>query len=324
MKLFIDTNIFLSFYHLSSDDLEELRKLSVLLRQRQVELLLPSQVVDEFRRNRENKIADSLKGLREQKLNLQYPQICKDYEEYSKLSELQKEYEKHHTILLEKINKNVNCEGLKADAIIKELFDLATLIDITDDLVKRAQLRYNRGNPPGKKNSLGDAIIWESILTVPEKNDVHFITDDGDYCSPLNKDMFNGFLLYEWSNAKGSHLFFYKRLSNFFKAYFPDIRLASELEKDLLIRSLAQSRTFAQTHSIIAQLNKYIDYTADQINDIIVAAISNGQIYRIINDDDLRDFFTNIIIDYENVINPENYDQLVELLESDGYEEEED
>lgn len=34
MNLFIDTNVLLSFYHVSSDDLEELEKLVVLLEQR--------------------------------------------------------------------------------------------------------------------------------------------------------------------------------------------------------------------------------------------------------------------------------------------------
>jgi hypothetical protein len=63
MNLFIDTNIFLSFYHLSSDDLEELRKLGVLLDKKKVTLLLPKQVIDEYRRNREVKIADALKPI---------------------------------------------------------------------------------------------------------------------------------------------------------------------------------------------------------------------------------------------------------------------
>ena len=31
MNLFIDTNVFLSFFHLSNDDLEEIHKLAVLI-----------------------------------------------------------------------------------------------------------------------------------------------------------------------------------------------------------------------------------------------------------------------------------------------------
>ena len=82
MDLFIDTNVILSFYHLTSDDLEELRKLTVLLQRKRVKLSLTDQVVSEFRRNRENKISEAIKALREQCLNLQFPQLCKDYSEY--------------------------------------------------------------------------------------------------------------------------------------------------------------------------------------------------------------------------------------------------
>ena len=57
MLLFIDTNIFLSFYEFTKDDLEELKKLSRMLAEDELTLLLPSQVVDEFWRNRDERIA---------------------------------------------------------------------------------------------------------------------------------------------------------------------------------------------------------------------------------------------------------------------------
>jgi len=97
INLFIDTNVLLSFYHLTSDDLEELKKLAVLVRQGKVRLLLPEHVKTEFRRNRANKIADALKRLREQRLNPQVPQLSKEYE---RLRTAHKQYEKSHTELL--------------------------------------------------------------------------------------------------------------------------------------------------------------------------------------------------------------------------------
>ena len=108
MNLFIDTNIFLSFYHLTSEDLEELRKLAVLLDQKKVTLYVTDQVIDEFRRNREAKIADALKRLTDQKLTLQFPQMCKDYPEYGELRELQKEYESAHSALLATSETSMN------------------------------------------------------------------------------------------------------------------------------------------------------------------------------------------------------------------------
>lgn len=82
MNLFIDTNVFLSFFHLSNDDLEEIHKLAVLIDKGDVTLWLTEQVKNEFKRNRESKISDAVKKLKEQKSKPQFPQICKDYEEY--------------------------------------------------------------------------------------------------------------------------------------------------------------------------------------------------------------------------------------------------
>src|SRR5262245_19658987 len=76
MNIFIDTNIWLSFYHFSSDDLEELRKLGVLLEKRTVRVHLPEQVVEEFRRNREAKFVDAMKRFKDEKLSDEFPQLC--------------------------------------------------------------------------------------------------------------------------------------------------------------------------------------------------------------------------------------------------------
>lgn len=91
-NLFLDTNTYLSFYHYSSDDLEELRKLAVLLQQKKLVLCLPRQVVDEFRRNRDAKIADALKRFRDEKLS-EFPQMCKDYPEYEAARDALKKYQ---------------------------------------------------------------------------------------------------------------------------------------------------------------------------------------------------------------------------------------
>ena len=45
--------MFLSFFHLSSDDLETLLQLTALVRRKHVTLLLPDQVIHEFHRNRD-------------------------------------------------------------------------------------------------------------------------------------------------------------------------------------------------------------------------------------------------------------------------------
>jgi predicted nucleic acid-binding protein len=318
MNIYLDTNILLSFYHLTSEDLEELKKLVALLKQKKAQLLLPEQTRDEFYRNRAGKIADAIKKLREQTLNLQFPAMCKDYAPYDELRKLQKAYEKLHAELLEKLQKDIDAAKLKADTLTSELFSLATVIASTDDLVDSARLRFDVGNPPGKNNSLGDAINWLALLkATKEKEDLHFIGGDKDYRSALDDDRFNEFLLREWIDTKKSNIAFYRVLSAFFKEKFPEIKLASELEKETLIASLATSGTFARTHFLVAQLAKNPEFTAAQANNIIQAATSNNQVLWIANDADVNDFLVSVIAKHEAAIDADKLAELRPHLKKD-------
>lgn len=93
MNLYIDTNIYLDFYHFSKGDLDELEKLTKLIKNQEITLYLPQQTKDEFIRNREKTINHAINSLKEQKFKA-YPQIVKDYAEYNKLKEIEQEYKK--------------------------------------------------------------------------------------------------------------------------------------------------------------------------------------------------------------------------------------
>lgn len=315
MNLFIDTNIFLSFYHLTNDDLEELRKLSVLLATGEVTLFLTDQVIDELERNRENKIADAIKRLKDQHLNLQFPQLCKDYEEYSTLRELQQQYEVEHSKLLTKILADVSANTLKADQVIDDLFENARIVKTSDALIQRARLRMEVGNPPGKNGSLGDAINWESVLeAVPDGEELFLVADDKDYYSPIDENNLKEFLLREWLDVKKSNVIVFRRLSTFFKKHFSQIKLASELEKELLIRKLASSGSFATTHSVVAQLAQFDGFSSIQVNEIVEATLSNRQVRWIICDDDVNEFLCSFANTYKDQIEDKHLEALTKEL----------
>jgi hypothetical protein len=315
--LFIDTNVFLSFLHYSSDDLEELKKLEVLLRDGRIRLPLPDQVVAEFRRNREGKLADSLKKLRDVRVAPQFPQICKDYAEYEELRRHQRAFEEAHKRLVEKIVADIEKKSLKADALIKALFGAGQGLEIRPALVARARLRSDIGNPPGKKGSLGDAVNWEALLAgVPDGEDLYFVSSDSDYSSDLDEDRFDPFLAEEWEAAKRSRIIFFKRLSLFFRAQFPEIKLAAEAEKDLAIRDLADSGSFARTHSVIARLRQYTDFTPSQLNEVVSATLANNQVHWIASDEDVHSFLSAVSAGREDQIDPAKLTELRELLEA--------
>lgn len=313
MKLFIDTNIYLKFYHFTTDELEELKKLIILIEDGQIELLLPKQVVDEYRRNREVKIADALKKLNEEKLNYTFPVFCKDYEEYKNMTKAIHEYKNNKEELLIKLGKAIESFKLKADELIKELFSKAIFVEITDELIQRAKLRYDLGNPPGKNNSYGDALNWESLLIeVDYKEDIHFLSDDKDYFSQIDKNKFNSFLEQEWKEVKASTIYFYKSISNFFRINFPDIKLSTELRKDITIKKLEKAGSFQSARKHLNELFNLHDFNSDQINKIIEISINNNQVLRISEDSDINEILFSFIDNYENVIDSE----ILELFNS--------
>ncbi|WP_303909180.1 PIN domain-containing protein [Thiohalomonas denitrificans] len=303
MNLFIDTNVFLSFFHLSSDDLEELHKLTVLIEKGEVKLWLPEQVDDEFSRNRENKLADSMKRLAEQKKKPQFPQVCKDYEEYDEIRELQELFGKKLSSLIDKVASDVSERTLKADEKIEELFGQTEFIKTSEGLLRKARRRMDIGNPPGKNGSFGDAINWEALLEhIPKKEDLYVVADDKDYYSLLDEQKPKDFLVDEWFAEKNSDVIFYRRLSQFFKEHYPDIKLASELEKELAIRALAESGSFAATHVAIANLSSYTEFTQAQISEIVEAALTNNQVSWILCDPDVRQFFSALLDSHGDIM----------------------
>lgn len=315
MNLFIDTNVFLSFYHLSNDDLEEIHKLTVLLEKGDVVLWLPEQVKDEFKRNREYKVSDAIKKLNEQKKKPQFPQICKDYDEYPDIRELQKNYDQKLSSLIEKVSDDVEKRTLKADEKIFELFNKSKTIQTTPELIDKARFRMDVRNPPGKDGSLGDAINWEGLLkSVPEKQKLYFVADDKDYYSILNENSIKDFLQDEWNEKKESEIIFYRRLSQFFKEHYPDIKLASELEKELAIKSLVNSENFSSTHAAIAKLKKYAEFNKSQVNELAQVAMINNQINWIICDTDVYEFYKNLIDNHKEFIEEELLEQLEEAV----------
>lgn len=303
MYIFIDTSIYLTFYHFTSDDLEELKKLEAYLKQKKIVLILTDQVVNEFRRNRENKIADALKRFEGQKFPSEYPHFCKEYEEYPALRKASSEYSKAKTTLLEKIKTDIKNKNLGADKIIESLFSLSSKIEMSREIIDRAKIRYERGIPPGKKKSYGDAINWESLLLfIPTDEELHFIAKDEDYDSDIDHNDFSEYLTDEWKGTKKTGVSYYKTLSDFFGQHFPDIQLASEIEKEPYIANLAESGSFASTHLAIARLSRFNTFTDREVNQIMMAGIGNNQVHGISEDEDVKEFFKSLVRERANKI----------------------
>jgi hypothetical protein len=316
MHLFIDTNVLLSFFHYADDDLEELNKLVGLVARGGVTLHLPEQVKQEFHRNRDSKIADAVKTPRKHKFGISFPVFCRSYPEFRELVSLIRDCQRKHEDLFEKVDLDISGKSLKADKLVSELFEKGELHEISKAIIGAARLRVELGNPPGKGGSIGDAVNWETLLAeVPNAADIHFVTSDGDYSSPLNNSDFDQFLLGEWKGRKTSNIFFYNRLSDFFGKHFSQIKLAQELEKEALIGRLATAANFAGTHEIIGKLQRSGDFTDEQVEKILRIALENTQVRWIIADDDVKIFLGSLIDGRKDKIPTDLLNEILPLFE---------
>jgi len=218
-------------------------------------------------------------------------------EEYARIKSIAGEFSKLRDTLLKRIHEDISSGDCGADKLIDELFSVGKVQDINDTIIQRARTRIELGNPPGKKNSLGDAIHWEFLLeNVCNGEDLHMISGDGDFDSELNKGNLAEFLCQEWADRKISNILYYHRLSNFLNSQFTDIKITSdqELAKEFYISIFVNSSSFKVTHAVINELLTYSSYSDSELDEMINASITNEQIYRIKEDSDVHSFLSKL------------------------------
>lgn len=297
MHVFIDTNILLNFFHYSKDELDALNNVFASHKHGSATVHLTEQVCNEFKRNRENKIKDALKRFKDVRIAPQFPSFMKGYEEYGEIRDRSAQLQELQKAILEKVQKDIAEQTLLADRLIDEIFGKQEIVPVTRDVYDAASMRLSLGNPPGKNNSLGDAVNWTILLaSVPKKESLHIISEDGDFYSFLDEGRVHPFLLDEWRRTKGAELFAYRTLSAFMEEHFDGVAFAFDKDKDALIEALRTAGAFAVTHRLIAELENYQYFSAKEVTRILEAAQENDQFGWIVTDSDVSDFLNRVAV----------------------------
>ncbi len=308
MQVFIDTNILLNFFHFSKDELDVLNDVFASHQHGAAKVHLTQQVCDEFRRNRENKIKDALKRFKEVKYAAQLPSFMKDYEEYNSIKKLSTELQQLAKLIMEKVEADITARQLLADKLIEDIFVKSIILETTQEVYATASMRMAIGNPPGKNNSIGDAINWTVLLqAVPNEENLHVISEDGDYYSSINEDAVSPFLEDEWKKKKNSSLFVYRTLSAFMKQHFDGVAFSFDKIKESLIDDLSSSSSFAQTHQLIGKLEAYSYFSLKEVERILAAAVGNNQFGWIVTDWEVSDFLNRVAV--PRLVNIEDHEQ---------------
>ena len=317
LHTFVDTNIYLSLYAFTDDNIGELQKLIELLKSKKLKLYVTTIVNQEFYRNRDKKLAESLTGLERFVVSAPIPRFMEHHSETAEIRAALKTVKEKRADLMGKATKEILEKKLAADELFRTLRDQGGLITVSDEADKEARRRLERGNPPGKEGSLGDRLNWEVLLKqVPDGQDIHVVSRDKDFASPLGSGVPNSFLDEEWKVLKKASMFLYPDLRSFLAAHFPEIKLASDVAKVYAIKSLIESKSWSSTHAAIAQLSPVLpDITADDAKKLFLALVSNPQIHAIASDDDVKAFYENLLENHWNVLDKDLYSMVTMHVE---------
>lgn len=247
MRVFIDTNIYLGFIRSSDESPDSLLELVKLINEDNVSLIFPKITYEEFVRNVPNVEVGYIKeieqnlprvpklstSLKHKQLGEKFEKLCKDYE---------KELEKLKETYLTSVDKIVSriSEDIRPKAINKES---------EPDLIDKAQQRKLLGNPPGKKEHMGDELEWEILLKYFFDEDLTVITNDGDWKNAVKPEELNPLLIDEWKNHSNKKLTLYTTLGEFINVLTGESKITKEeIEEEQKETSIAGRNTLDRSN----------------------------------------------------------------------------
>lgn len=229
-KVFIDANVYLSFFDSNKPGLKKL--LDSLLEIKD-SLFIGSQIVDEVNRNKldvaQRSLLNHFKDLSNiKKINLPEHLELKSanlqnwnsqsHEIHEKQKALQKELEE----LIHKTLEEIMCSVDKVSQTFRLLFEGA--LEASEQEIQAARYRREIGNPPGKPNDpLGDQVSWEQFKNCSSSSDkIWIITKDLDYYTAFKDRLYLNALLYNEliiANAANPSIFCFESLADGLKHF---------------------------------------------------------------------------------------------------------
>lgn len=181
-KIIIDTNVFLDFYRSNNESLKKLEELIKYAGN----LLFPEQILNEYNRNRNAQFDFMRQEFSKYKVALSpfNSNYIKSFDEYKELIELNNKTKVHIDKLLNKIeqvkNETENDEIFKVVTYLYRMEEVIKL-PVDEEIIVRSKNRQLLGNPPGSSSvTIGDEVIWESILAYADE-DIVIVSNDKSF-----------------------------------------------------------------------------------------------------------------------------------------------
>jgi hypothetical protein len=264
IQLFIDTNAYLSFYHFTKDDIPDLAKLEKILTENKGILHLPEQVRDEWRRNRDSRLNTAAKEFQKTPFASEIPRYMQALQMAKIYAAAIAEAKKARTLLIAESVGKARTYQLEVDIVLGALFESCQEHKHDEQIFAAGKLRAERGNPPGKPDSIGDQYIWETLLAKVPDGDLYIVTKDGDYVSVLDGTDDNGmtypnaFLKDEWQKRKKGSLYVFDSIKGFLNHYDKSIAV-NAAPKETAAKMAAAGETTSHATADLSTGTKMVD-----------------------------------------------------------------
>ncbi len=296
-QVFLDTNILLSFFEISQQEVETLSDAVLLADHQELIFVSTPQVKREFHKRRNGVLHKSIKDFSELRMP-QPPMAVKSFSGIEEYYKARKDLTNVHQKLLEKMRSASVEHDFTADRVIENYFDKCNFINENKEILEAAHMRTLLGFPPGKNGSVGDRLNWECLLSLPEYINLTIVSDDVDFRDKLNNKKVDDFLERQWAENNDGELKLFTNLTDFLNSEFSDIHLPSLLEVDFLITKLGFSSSFSSTHACIEKLAAVTSFTSRQVNELVDVLNFNPKVFSLVESADVSDFYRMIYDGY--------------------------
>ncbi|WP_379139126.1 PIN domain-containing protein [Paenibacillus sp. sgz500958] len=200
-KFLIDANTFLDFYRSNNDALQILDE----VKKNKDNFIFSEQVFNEFMRNRVTELESLISNFKNSiKINIYSSSILNSMQPYIEIQDLKKTIAEKGKDLVKSIEEMIiDSEKDPVSLKIKELFQSpgVQVINVSDDDILRAKKRKLLGQPPTSRDkaSIGDEVIWESLISKGE-SDIVIVSRDKTYSRNID------LLKTEYLNKTGKQL----------------------------------------------------------------------------------------------------------------------
>jgi hypothetical protein len=202
IKILLDSNFFLSFYRESNN--QALKVLDNVEKYKD-HIIITEQVYCEVQRNRIEEINSLIERLKNiNRINIGLPAVIENYKEAKEINSKKKDINRNVNIIIKKLQNIIEDENTDSIFIkFNQLYSDTRVVNIptNDKIIQKAHQRKLIGNPPksDKKKTIGDEIIWESILDNGEY-DIIIVSSDGTFRKNIS------FLKKEYNKVTGKKI----------------------------------------------------------------------------------------------------------------------